>query len=136
LRELAHLPTTIDAERCVLAVPVAGPGAAARWSQAIASENVEARVVIDGACGAGESAGGAAVRLPCRPHAPDEEIRHVVLACVKAVHAPGVPAAAMDVAAQLDGLFRAERLVDDVAARLRALGNNLGGVLAGRGRLF
>jgi hypothetical protein len=116
LRELAHLEPTIDRDLLVLAVPVGTAGAAARWSLAIASENVEARVVVDGA-------GVAGVRLPCRPDAPDEEIRHVVLACVKAAHA-AAPAPA--VAANLDAMFRAERIVADVSARLRTLGGGLG----------
>lgn len=58
-------------------------GQAARWVGAILSENVEARIVVD-------SAGTVLVALPCRPETTDEEIRHVVLACVKARH-PGIP---------------------------------------------
>ena len=81
--ELAHLPVTIDEEQALIAfIDLADPGvaAAADWVQAIRSENVEARLLLDGA-------GHAGVTLPCAPGFGDEEIRHVVLACVKAAHA-------------------------------------------------
>ncbi|MCA9881011.1 MAG: hypothetical protein KC442_24600, partial [Thermomicrobiales bacterium] len=78
LRELAHLPVTADDEQIILAFPEPeGVAAAADWVRSIRSENVEARLLLDGA-------GSAGVQLPCRPDFSDEEIRHVVLACVKA----------------------------------------------------
>ncbi len=116
LRELAHLPVTADDDQAIIAFPEPeGVTAAAEWVRSIRGENVEARLLLDGA-------GNAGVQLPCRPDFSDEEIRHVVLACVKAAHVglgPAVPHAA---AAQLDAIFQAERIVGDVAARLRALG--------------
>jgi len=116
LRELAHLPVTADDSQAIIAFPEPeGVAAAAEWVQAICSENVEARLLLDGA-------GNAGVQLPCRPDFSDEEIRHVVLACVKAAHVgldPDVPLAAAD---QQDVIFLAESIVSDVAARLRSLG--------------
>ncbi|MFT4039296.1 MAG: hypothetical protein QM692_14005 [Thermomicrobiales bacterium] len=85
--ELAHLPVTIDDEQMLLAfIDLNDPGvtAAADWVQAIRSENVEARLLLDGA-------GQAGVQLPCAPDFGDEEIRHVVLACVKAAHVGAEP---------------------------------------------
>ena len=117
LRELAHLAVTADDEQAILAFPEPeGVAAAAEWVQAIRSENVDARLLLDGA-------GNAGVHLPCRPDFNDEEIRHVVLACVKAAHVGLGPAVPADAAAQLDTLFQAERIVSDVAARLRSLGS-------------
>jgi hypothetical protein len=116
LRELAHLPVTADDEQSIIAFPEPeGVAAAAEWVQAIRSENVEARLLLDGA-------GNAGVQLPCRPDFSDEEIRHVVLACVKAAHVGLGPAVPPEAAAQLDAVFQAERIVSDVAARLRSLG--------------
>lgn len=116
LRELAHLPVTADDEQGIIAFPeLEGVAAAADWVQAIRSENVEARLLVDGADNAG-------VQLPCGPDFCDEEIRHVVLACVKAAHVGLGPAVLPEAAAQLDASFQAERIVSDVAARLRSLG--------------
>jgi hypothetical protein len=110
LRELAHLPVTADDEQAILAFPEPeGVAAAAEWVRAIRSEHVDARLLLDGA-------GCAGVQLPCRPDFSDEEIRHVVLACVKAAHVglgPAVPP---------EAVFQAERIVSDVAARLDSLG--------------
>jgi hypothetical protein len=125
LRALAHLVATIDAETCILAFPCGDGSLAARWSQAIASENVEARVIIDGG-------GTAGVQLPCRPETTDEEIRHVVLACVKAAHVGAGPAVAPEIAAQLDAVLQAEQIVGQVAARLRTLGTGLRREFGGR----
>ncbi len=117
LRELAHLPVTADEEQGILAFPEPeGVAAAAEWVRAIRSENVDARLLLDGA-------GNAGVQLPCRPDFGDDEIRHVVLACVKAAHVGLGPAVPVETAAQLDAVFQAERIVGDVAARLRALGH-------------
>lgn len=116
LRELAHLPVTADDEQAIIAFPAPeGVSAAAEWVQAIHSENIEARLLLDGA-------GNAGVQLPCAPDFGDEEIRHVVLACVKAAHVGLGPAVPPEAAAQLDAVFQAERIVSDVAARLRSLG--------------
>ena len=117
LRELAHLPVTADDAQAILAFPEPeGVTVAAEWVQAIRSENVGARLLLDGA-------GNAGVHLPCRPDFSDDEIRHVVLACVKAAHVGLGPAVPIEDVAQLDAIFQAERIVNDVAARLRALGN-------------
>jgi len=84
IAELVHLRATLDPTLLVLAFSRGKDiGQAARWVSAILSENVEARVVVDGA-------GIAGVSLPCRPDTSDEEIRHVVLSCVKAAH-PAIP---------------------------------------------
>lgn len=116
LRELAHLPVTADEEQAIIAFPEPdGVAAAAEWVQAIRSENVEARLLLDGA-------GNAGVQIPCHPNFSDEEIRHVVLACVKAAHVGLGPAVPPEAAAQLDAVYQAERIVNDVAARLRSLG--------------
>src|SRR5690242_5071709 len=116
LRELAHLPVTAADDQAIIALPEPeGVAAAAGWVQAIRSENVDARLLLDGA-------GNAGVQLPCQPDFGDEEIRHVVLACVKAAHVGLGPAVPGEVAAQLDAAFQAERVVGDVAARLRFLG--------------
>jgi hypothetical protein len=116
LRELAHLTVTADDEQCIIAFPEPeGVAAAAEWVQAIRSENVEARLLVDGADNAG-------VQLPCGPDFSDEEIRHVVLACVKAAHVGLGPADLPEDTAQLAPIFQAERIVSDVAARLRSLG--------------
>lgn len=115
LRELAHLPVTADDSQAIIAFPEPeGVTAAAEWVQAIRSENVEARLLLDGA-------GNAGVQLPCAPDFSDEEIRHVVLACVKAAHVGLGPAVPEEAIAQLDADFPAERVVSDIAARLRAL---------------
>ena len=122
LRELAHLPVTVDGEQAIIAFPEPeGVTAAADWVQAIRSENVEARLLLDGA-------GHAGVQIPCGPDFGDEEIRHVVLACVKAAHVGLEPAVPMD-AAPLDTVIEAERVVGDVAARLRSLGTGAPGRL-------
>lgn len=88
LRELAHLPVTVADGPLILAFPEPeGVAVAADWVRAIRAERVEARLLVDGA-------GNAGVQLPCRPDFSDEEIRHVVLACVKAAHVglePTVP---------------------------------------------
>lgn len=119
LRALAHLPVTADDEQVILAFPEPeGVAAAAEWVQAIRSENVDARLLLDGA-------GSAGVQLPCRPDFSDDEIRHVVLACVKAAHVDLDPAVPVEAAAQLGAIFQAERVVSDVAARLRSLGNGV-----------
>ena len=112
---LAHLDVTADPELGILAFqPGDDLSLATRWAQAIASENVEARVIVDGA-------GLPGVQLPCRPDFSDEEIRHVVLACVKAAHTPGLGLVPTEVTSQLDALFAAERVVSSVASRLRSL---------------
>ena len=115
LRELAHLLVTADGEQAIIAFPEPeGVTAAAEWVQAIRSENVEARLLLDGA-------GNAGVQLPCRPDFSGEEIRHVVLACVKAAHVGLGPAVRVADVENLDAGLQAERIVSDVAARLRAL---------------
>lgn len=115
LRELAHLPVTADDEQTIIAFPEPeGVTAAAEWVQAIRTENVDARLLLDGA-------GNAGVQLPCRPDFSDDEIRHVVLACVKAAHiglGPAVPGAAGAIPGS--GL-QTEYIVGEVAAHLRPL---------------
>lgn len=123
---LAHLQVTHDPQQVLLAFACGDdPGLAANWVQAIHSENVAARMIVDGG-------GQVGVALPCRPDFSDEEIRHVVLACVKAAHVDAVPVTA-EVAAQLDSLRLAEQVVSDVAQRLRSFGSGLRG-LGGRPR--
>jgi hypothetical protein len=115
LRELAHLPVTADDEQGIIAFPEPeGVAAGAEWVQAIRGENVDARLLLDGA-------GNAGVQLPCRPDFSDEEIRHVVLACVKAAHIGLGPAVPVDAAAQPYTVLQAERIVSEVATRLRSL---------------
>ena len=115
LRALAHLPVTADDEQGIIAFrEPEGVAAAADWVQAIRGENVEARLLLDGA-------GNAGVQLPCPPDFSDEEIRHVVLACVKAAHVGVDPAEPVEAAAQPYTVLQAERIVSDVATRLRSL---------------
>jgi hypothetical protein len=117
LRELAHLPVTADDAQWIIAFPEPeGVAAAAEWVRSIRGETVDARLLLDGASNAG-------VQLPCRPDFSDEEIRHVVLACVKAAHVGLGPAVPLEDAAHLDAVFQAEHIVSDVAARLRSLGS-------------
>lgn len=126
LRELAHIAATGDEELYLLAFACGGDAAAAaRWVQAIGSENVAARVLIDGA-------GSAGVQLPCRPDASDEEVRHVVLACFKAAHTQLGPALSPAVVAQLDMLHQAEQIIGGVAARLKSFGSGFRGELGHR----
>lgn len=124
---LAHLALTRDPEQALLAFSCGADAAlAARWVQAIASENVSSRVIVAGD-------GQVGVALPCRPDFSDEEIRHVVLACVKAAHVDA-QVVTEAVAAQLDSLRLAEQVVSDVAQRLRSIGAELRGGLGGRPR--
>lgn len=129
LFELAHLPATVDANRLLLAFFCDGDvQLAAAYAQAIGSENVEARVTeVD-------EAGAVGVALPCRPETTDEEVRHVVLAVVKAAHVGAARSASdRDVLAQLEVVRVVEQGLADAARRLRSLG---AGVRHGAARLL
>ena len=121
-----HLPVTADDEQAILAFPEPeGVAAAAEWVQAIRSENIEARVLLDGA-------GNAGVQLPCRPDFNDDEIRHVVLACVKAAHV-GLLTEETSPSTELpDAVIHTERVIGDVASRLRTLDSSAWEPLARR----
>lgn len=112
---LAHLPATVDADALVVAFPCADLRLAADYERAIRRENVEARVVVAG--------NGVGVALPCRPDATDEEIKHCVLAGVKAAHAVEfIPITDPDVLEQLAAVQAIEACVVNFGRRLRGLG--------------
>ena len=113
----------VDGELVVLAIGYGDDlrdGAA--LERAIASENVEARV-LSGAAGA------VGVALPCRSDASDEEIRHVVLAAVKATHADASAALNPEVLFQLAAMQAIEQGVAGLTARARALNGSAQQVL-------
>ena len=85
IAEIAHLTATVEPALRLLAVGT-GPDAtdARALRDAILAERVEAVLVV----GAGHEHG---VALPCGPAFTDEEITHVVLACMKATHAVDAP---------------------------------------------
>ena len=113
LQVLAHLEAFTDVRRLTVGFSLAGNEAlAARYAQAIRDERIDARLgspLGELACqGSGRNGLLSAARrllagnlrrdevlLPCRPDATDEEIKHVVLAALKASHALqyGVPLA-------------------------------------------
>jgi hypothetical protein len=85
------------------------------YVDAIQHENVEARLI--------EAAGGEyGIALPCRPDTTDEEIKHVVLAGVKAAHAlEFIPIEDPDVLAQLQIVQAFEACVVDLGRKLKRL---------------
>ena len=87
--ELAHLDPFVDAAHLRVGFSCDGDtGLAKTYVAAILGENIEARQVapiVPPRAGAAPPADE--VVLPCRPDAPDEEIRHAVLAALKASHA-------------------------------------------------
>ncbi len=88
IAELAHLDAFVDAAAYRVGFSCDGDVAlAAAYVTSIARENVEARRIAP-VVGPGRSDRPAdEVVLPCRPDTPDEEIRHAVLAALKASHA-------------------------------------------------
>lgn len=108
LVELGHLTSFIEPERRLVGFCAQAPAEAVRFAGFIADENVESHVV----CGRPDGIGPIDdVVLPCSPAATDEEIRHVVLAAVKAAHAVRMSPQRASV----------ERLIRQAGRRLRSL---------------
>ena len=87
--ELAHLDPFVDATHFGVGFVCDGDAAlAAAYEDAIRRENVDARrVARTGPPGGDVRLPADAIALPCRPDATDDEIRHAVLATMKASHA-------------------------------------------------
>jgi len=124
LRELAHVAAAVDPEQTTIAFPCGSARVAAGYERAIRSENVEVRIVEDGA-------GTLGVALPCRPGATDEEIKHVVLAVVKAAHTVEFVPVDAEVLAQLETVQAMEDLFAGGIERLRRIGAGLRRAVAG-----
>jgi hypothetical protein len=120
LRVLAHLPTTVDPESFTVAFSCeTDHRLAARYVGAIGSEHIEARLVRTGNDDYG-------VAVPCRPDATDEEIKHVVLAGVKAAHAlEFIPIDDPDILAQLQLVRAIEACLVDFGRSLKRAGSRL-----------
>lgn len=90
-----------------------------QYVEAIRRENLEARVVEDGA-------GTVGVALPCRPDTTDEEIKHAVLSGVKAAHAVEfVPITDPDVLSQLAAVQVVEACMVDLGRRMKGLASGV-----------
>lgn len=89
IAELAHLDAFVDEAHLRVGFSCDGDTVlAAAYVASIGRENVEARRVAPAvAAQPGRALPADEVLLPCRPDAPDEEIRHAVLATLKASHA-------------------------------------------------
>lgn len=127
LATLAHLTTTVDPDLCVVGFSCGkDTKLAAQYVTAILRENLEARLLAG-------AEGTVGVALPCRPDATDEEIKHAVLAGIKAAHAVEfVPITDPDVLDQLIALRAFEACVVDFGRRVKGLG---GGVKRGLKRV-
>ena len=127
LSALAHLPVTVDSDVMVVAFSCGRDlKRASDYAGAIQAENLEARVVegADGEVG---------VALPCRPDASDDEIKHVVLAGVKAAHTVEfIPIDDPDVLAQLAAIQTLEACFVDIGRKMKGLG---AGMKRGLGRI-
>jgi hypothetical protein len=117
LATLAHLSVTVDGELFVVAFSCGKDvKLAANYEKAILRENLEARLIeaADGSIG---------VALPCRPDATDEEIKHAVLAGVKAAHAVEfIPITDPDVLDQLVALQAFEACMVDLSRKIKGVG--------------
>ncbi len=117
LATLAHLSVTVDAELLVVAFSCGKDvKLAASYEQEIRREHREARLIeaADGAVG---------VALPCGPEATDEEIKHAVLAGVKAAHAREfIPITDPEVPDQLVALQAFEACVVDLGRKMKGMG--------------
>jgi hypothetical protein len=120
LEYLAHLPVTVDPDLLVVAFSCGEDGKlAARYVDVIERENLEARLIE-----AGDGSYG--VALPCRPEATDDEIKHTVLAGVKAAHAlEFVPITDPDVLAQLQLVQAVEACFVDLGKKMKGAGRHL-----------
>jgi hypothetical protein len=127
LSALAHLSVTVDPNLCVVAFSCGRDlKLASNYEGAIRAENLDARIVeaADGEFG---------VALPCRPDAADEEIRHAVLAGVKAAHTVEfIPIDNHEVLAQLAAIQAVEACVVDFGRKMKGIGS---GVKRGLGRV-
>ena len=118
LRELAHVRAEVDEELLTLAFACASMRSAIAYEGAIRSEKVAARIVEDGT-------GMAGVALPCRPGATDDEVKHVVLAVVKAAHTVDAVPVDAETLAQLQTVQLFEELVAAGFDRLRRIGGGV-----------
>jgi hypothetical protein len=127
LATLAHLSVTVDATLSVVAFSCGRDlKLASDYEGAIRAENLEARIVeaADGELG---------VALPCRPDATDEEIKHAVLAGVKAAHTVEfIPIEDQEVLAQLAAIQAVEACVVDFGRKMKGFGS---GMKRGLGRM-
>jgi glutamate/tyrosine decarboxylase-like PLP-dependent enzyme len=127
LSALAHLSVTVDPTLCVVAFSCGRDLKLARnYEGAIRAENLEVRIIeaADGELG---------IALPCRPDVTDEEIKHAVLAGVKAAHTVEfIPIDDQEVLAQLAAIQAVEACVVDFGRKMKGIGS---GVKRGLGRI-
>jgi hypothetical protein len=127
LSALAHLSVTVDPTLCVVAFSCGRDlKLASNYEGAIRAENLEARIIeaADGELG---------IALPCRPDATDDEIKHAVLAGLKAAHTVEfIPIEDQDVLAQLAAIQAVEACVVDFGRKMKGIGS---GVKRGLGRI-
>jgi hypothetical protein len=127
LSALAHLSVTFDPTLCVVAFSCGRDlKLASNYEGAIRAENLEARIIeaADGEIG---------IALPCRPDATDDEIKHAVLAGLKAAHTVEfIPIEDQDVLAQLAAIQAVEACVVDFGRKMKGIGS---GVKRGLGRI-
>lgn len=111
---------TVDADLFVVAFSCGRDlKLAGEYVNAIRAENLEARLI--------ESADGqVGVALPCRPEATDDEVKHAVLAGVKAAHTVEfIPIDDQDVLAQLAAVQAIEACVIDWSRKVKGLGSGM-----------
>ena len=117
LATLAHLDATVAPDLLVIAFSCGRDlTLATGYERAIGLENIAARLIE-----AGDGTYG--IALPCRPEATDEEIRHVVLAGLKAAHAlEFVPITDPHVLEQLAAVRAVEACVVDLGRKVKGFG--------------
>jgi hypothetical protein len=124
---LAHLAVIVDPNLLVVAFSCGRDlTLASDYEAAIRAENLEARMI--------EAVGGEfGIALPCRPDATDDEVKHAVLAGVKAAHTVEfIPIENQDVLAQLAAVQALEACVVDFGRKLKGIGS---GMKRGLGRV-
>lgn len=117
LATLAHLDATVAPDLLVIAFSCGRDlTLATGYERAIRTENIEGRLIE-----AGDGTYG--IALPCRPEATNEEIRHVVLAGLKAAHAVEfVPITDPHVLDQLAAVRAVEACVVDLGRKVKRFG--------------
>lgn len=127
LSALAHLAVTVDPTLLVVAFSCGRDlRLASSYEGAIRAENVDSRIIeaADGELG---------IALPCRPNATEDEIKHAVLAGVKAAHTVEfIPIDDETVLAQLAAIQAVEACVVDFGRKMKGIGS---GVRRGLGRI-